>query len=129
MFTMLKQQHSAEVFLANLQITAAAAVVAGAFVWLGTFVGVRWSPMRQRTNRLARLLALMYLVCGIALGLPIKTHAVKVDMPQVNDDSGLIISPPPKVVAAGVLLLMFVLPVALARGAAALCAVAVDRDA
>lgn len=57
----------------------------GAFVWCGTYLGARIAPPRQRDNRLSLWLAVIYFVAGIALSMPIKTHAVLVDMPVPSE--------------------------------------------
>jgi hypothetical protein len=54
------------------------ALTIGALVWCGTYIGARATPIEQRGNGLTVWLASIYFTAGIALSLPIKTHAVLV---------------------------------------------------
>jgi len=54
----------------------------GALVWLGTYAGAKLARPAQRTRRLAMWLAVGYLAIGILFSLPIKTHAVVIDLPR-----------------------------------------------
>lgn len=56
-------------------------LIVGLLVWIGTYFGARLSKSEQRTYRLAKSLAALYVAIGIVLSLPFKTHAVKLDLP------------------------------------------------
>ena len=56
--------------------------IAGVIVWVGTYAGARMCAPWLRTPRLVRVLAVLYGILGVLLSLPIKTHAVVVEMPR-----------------------------------------------
>lgn len=70
-----------------LASTVAGALGVGLLVWVGMYVGARFSPPHQRNGRLAWLTVITFGVLGVLLSLPIKTHAVKLDMPSAGDAS------------------------------------------
>lgn len=61
--------------------TAVGALLLGALVWLGTYIGARLAPPAQRTGRLARWLGAIYALVGVALTVPVRTHAIRIDLP------------------------------------------------
>ena len=68
-------------------------IFAAALVWVGAYLGARITAPKNRTLRLARVLTLLYGIIGVALTLPIKTHAVLVDMPTADGASSGYFSP------------------------------------
>ena len=66
---------------------AAGALGIGLLVWVGVYFGARFAPSHQRNGRLVRLAAITFGVLGLLLSLPIKTHAVRLDMPSAGDAS------------------------------------------
>jgi hypothetical protein len=70
-----------------LASTAAGALGIGLLVWIGMYFGARFAPPHQRNGRLVRLAAIAFAVLGVLLALPIKTHAVRLDMPSAGDAS------------------------------------------
>lgn len=93
----------------------------GVFVWIGTYVGVRWAAPHQRTVRLARVLGVLYFILGVAISRPVKTHAVLMDMPPAsNSTSPLDFISPLLTYVVGPLALV-VVPLLLARGIATAC--------
>jgi hypothetical protein len=63
------------------------ALVAGLFGWVGMYLGARLAPADRRNGRLVRLVAIAYSALGILFSIPIKTHAVRLDMPSAGDAS------------------------------------------
>jgi hypothetical protein len=98
-----------------------------ALVWLGSYMGARPSAPQHRTARLARALALLCGIFGAALGIPIRTHAVLVDMPAAGSGP----SPywTPEVVSIAALLASVLISLFLVRILATICARAVARGA
>src|SRR5690348_12490806 len=61
--------------------TALGSALVGALVWVGTYIGARNSPPNQRSDRLVRTLSLIFIGLGLLVSLPIRTHAVRLEMP------------------------------------------------
>jgi hypothetical protein len=70
-----------------LTSTLAGTLGIGFLAWVGTYFGARFSPPHQRNGRLVWLTAITFGVLGVLLSLPIKTHAVRLDMPSAGDAS------------------------------------------
>lgn len=98
-----------------------AGLIPGALVWVGTYVGARWAASHQRTVRLAQVLAILYFIVGIVLTLPIKTHAVLLEMLPASGSAGPLDFVSPLVFSVGASLVMVVAPMLLTRGIAILC--------
>ena len=101
----------------------------GAFVWAGTYIGARWAPRQQRTVRLAQVLGVLYGIVVVALSMPIKTHAIRVDMPPPGEGRSPFTTLVLAAVAIAVPLAVLATPILVARGMAILCAGRVVRDA
>jgi hypothetical protein len=89
-----------------LASTVAGALGIGLLVWVGIYFGARLSPPHQRNGRLAWLTVIAFGVLGVLLFLPIKTHAVRLDMPSAGDSSASQFMPlltPVALIAAAVL--------------------------
>lgn len=106
-----------------------AGLIPGALVWVGTYVGARWAASQQRTVRLAQVLAILYFIVGIVLTLPIKTHAVLLEMPAASGSAGPLDFVSPLAFSVGAPLVMVVAPMLLTRGIAILCGRKTRRDA
>jgi hypothetical protein len=106
-----------EAFLVTLGQAALGSVLLGAFAWLGTYLGARFSAPYQRSDRLIRVVSLTFIAFGVLLSLPIKTHAIKIDMPSAShassgvDWSALLLP-------LGLLGLLVLIPFAVTRGLA-----------
>jgi hypothetical protein len=89
-------------------IAAAVAEALGVafFAWVGMYFGARLAPPNQRNGQLVKLVAIAHGVFGTLLTLPIKTHAVMVDMPSASDASAIQMMPLliPVALIAGVVL-------------------------
>jgi hypothetical protein len=105
------------------------AVMLGALVFVGTYVGVRWAPPHQRTGRLAWSLGLLYLVVGVALSMPIQTHALMQRPNHGGSVAGMLASMPPAVTAIALPLALLLASILLTRGLAAGCGGRLNRDA
>ena len=107
----------------SIAFTGGELVVVSGLVWVGTYIGARRCVPRRRTARLARVLALLYGALGVALAIPIKTHAAVVNVPASGSPS---INPiAPMVISVAALLAVILTPPFLVRGIAAACA---DKD-
>jgi hypothetical protein len=100
----------------------------GALVWVGTYLGARYSVASHRNDRLVRVLSLSFIVVGVLLSLPIETHAVKLDMPPAGSappdiDVGTVFLP------LSLLLLTVIIPFVLTRVLAATVGKAGASDA
>jgi len=73
-----------EAFLGTLGQAALGSVMCGAFAWLGTYLGARFSTPNQRSDHLIRVLSLTFIAFGVLLSLPIKTHAIRIDIPSAS---------------------------------------------
>jgi hypothetical protein len=104
-------------------------VVLGGFVWVGTYFGARWAPPLQRTGRLARVLGVLYLVAGVALTMPIKTHAVLLNMSRGEGDTGVLAGVTPTLIICALPLALLGVLILVARGLAVVCGGRVRRDA
>lgn len=102
--------------LTSILIGAAKFTYAGALVLLGTYVGARLAPPQQRSAGLIRVLVLLYAMIGVALAVPIKTHAVMVDV-RASTSENLIAPGQPIVFGLGTIMISLIL----ARGFAAAC--------
>lgn len=71
----------------SLLATLAGALGISVLAWVGMYFGARFSPSHQRNGRLAWLAAIAFGVLGVLLSLPIKTHAIMLDMPPAGDAS------------------------------------------
>jgi hypothetical protein len=96
-------------------------IIPGVLVWVGTYVGTRWAAPYQRTVRLAQVLGVLYLVIGVAMSTPIKTHAVLRDMPPPSSSAGPLDFIDPLVASVGAPLIMVVGSLLIARGIATVC--------
>ena len=105
------------------------AIIPGLLIWVGTYIGARWAPPQQRTIRLAQVLGALYLIIGVAMTLPIKTHAVLVDMPPPSGTASVLDPVRPFAAGIRVALVMVVVSLLLARSLAAICGGRVARDA
>jgi len=104
-------------------------IIPGVLIWVGTYRAARWAAPRQRTARLAQVLGVSYLIIGVAMTLPIKTHAVALlDMSPPSGSAGPLDFVSPFVASIGVALVMVVVSLFLARGLAAICGGKVSRD-
>ena len=72
----------------SIALRGAEFIFMAALVWVGTYVGARIFAPRKRTARLAQVLALLYGITGVALAIPIKTHAGVIDMPKASTPGG-----------------------------------------
>ncbi|HTC16349.1 MAG TPA: hypothetical protein VK695_11160 [Steroidobacteraceae bacterium] len=115
---------SSEVFSALLE-----GIIPGVLIWVGTYIGARWAAPHQRTVRLAQVLGVSYFIIGLALNVPIKTHAVLLDMPAVSASASPLTLVTPVVASIGAALVMVVVSILLARGLAVICGGTVGRDA
>jgi hypothetical protein len=79
-----------------------------------------WCVPQRRTARLARVMAFLYGVLGVDLVIPIRTHAVVVDIPA--NGSPTINSVTPMIISVAVLLAIILAPPFLIRRVAAACA-------
>jgi hypothetical protein len=102
-------------------------IAVAALVWVGTYVGARMAAAQERTARLARVLASLYAVIGVALAISIKTHAVLVEMNTASSESNNYLTP--SVLSVGTLLAVALIAVVLARGLAKICGEEIGRDA
>jgi hypothetical protein len=75
-------------YLLGVVVAASGGLLIGALVWVGTYVGARLAAPHQRTGRLVKWLAVIYGAGGVLLSLPVKTHAVKLDMPAGSGGAG-----------------------------------------
>ena len=94
-----------------LTSTVAEALGIGLFVWVGMYFGARFSPPHQRNGRLVWLTVIAFGALGVLLSLPIKTHAVRLDMPSPDDASANLFMPlliPVALIAAVVLGSVFI---------------------
>lgn len=94
-----------------LASTVSAALGISLLVWVGMYFGARFSPPHQRNGRLVWLAVITFGVLGVLMSLPIKTHAVRLDMPSAGDASASQLMPlliPAAVVAAIVLVSVFI---------------------
>jgi hypothetical protein len=57
-------------------LSAEAAAVFAAIVWVGSYIGARVSLPGQMTRRFLTLTAAAYALVGAVMGFPVKTHAV-----------------------------------------------------
>lgn len=96
-------------------------IIPGVLVWVGTYVGTRWAAPYDRTGRLAQVLGVLYLVVGVAMSTPIKTHAVLLDMPPPSSSASPLDVIRPLVASVGGPLVMVVGSLLLARGIATVC--------
>jgi hypothetical protein len=64
-----------------LALVSAGAIVLPMLIWIGTYLGVRWAPARERMAALGWVLGVLYTAIGIVLPAPIRTHAIIVEMP------------------------------------------------
>jgi hypothetical protein len=94
---------------------------AGVLVWAGTYVGARWAAPHQRTVRLAWVLGILFFIIGVALTIPIKTHAVLLDMPPPNGSASPLDFIRPLVAYIEAPLVMVVGSLLLTRGVATIC--------
>lgn len=104
-------------------LTLMALSIPAVLVGVGTYVGALWAAPPQRTARLAQVLGVLYLIIGVVLSFPIKTHAVVVDMPAPGSDvgRGWLDSIHPALLAGGAALAALLLPIFLTRGVAMFC--------
>jgi hypothetical protein len=63
-----------------IRLSAEAAAVLGAIVWVGSYIGARVSLPDQRTGRFLTRTSAAYALVGAVLEFPVKTHAVLVDI-------------------------------------------------
>ena len=96
-------------------------IIPGVPVWVGTYVGTRWAAPSLRTLRLAQLLGILYFLVGVAMSIPIKTHAVLRDTPPPTTSASSLDVISPFVASVGTPLLMVIGSLVLARGIAAVC--------
>jgi hypothetical protein len=116
-------------FLIEVVVTASGALLIGALAWVGTYFGARLAAPHQRTGRLARWLAAIYGAGAVLLCLPIKTHAVKLDMPPPSGVAGHIELWNSLLVALGIPLLVVIVALLTTRALAAALGQKVGRDA
>jgi hypothetical protein len=107
-------------FLNKLPLDLLEAALFGALVWVGTYLGVRRTPVQQRTFSFKIALAAVYFVCGLVMTLPVTSHAVKLDMPQTGGTARIDIVVP--LLAAICTLVLFVaIPFVMTRFVSAIC--------
>ena len=75
--------------LPGVRVALFSALLLGILAWVGTYLGARMAGPRRCTPRLALALAAAYAALGIVITVPIRTHAVKLDMPTANASSHL----------------------------------------
>ena len=120
--------HFPAIFL-EISVAFLEAIILGVLIWVGTYIGARWAPPQQRTIRLAQVLGVLYLIIGFAMTLPIKTHALLVDMPPPSASASVLDPIRPIAASIGVTLVILVVSLFLARSLAAICGERVSRDA
>jgi hypothetical protein len=64
----------------SILLSAEAAAVLAAIVWVGSYIGARVSLPDQRTGRFLTLTAAVYAIVGAVMEFPVKTHAVLVNI-------------------------------------------------
>ena len=106
-----------------------AGLTIGALVWCGTYIGARLTPPHQRGNGLLVWLASIYFAAGIVFSLPIKTHAILVDMPAPSAQGSQTPAVGSITLSLLPLVLILLLPVALTRILAIVLARGRGRDA
>jgi len=74
--------------LEGLTSAAAEALGVSLLVWVGIYFGARTSAPQQRSRRLVAISSFVFGFFGVLLSLPIKTHAVMLDMPSSVGPSG-----------------------------------------
>jgi hypothetical protein len=99
-----------------------------AIIGIGTYLGARWAPPRQRTAGLAQVLGVLYFIIGGLLTFPIKTYAVAVEMPRASGGR-LGSATGDFVVFSAAAILAVVIALLIARGIAAFCGGKVGGDA
>ncbi len=115
-----------EASLVSLGQAALASVLLGAFAWLGTYLGARFSAPYQRSDRLIRVVSLTFIAFGVLLSLPIKTYAIRIDIPTASyESSGVDWSA--VLLSLGLLGLLVLIPFAVTRGLAIVLAKVVRR--
>jgi hypothetical protein len=96
-------------------------IIPAVLVWAGTYIGARWAAPHQRTTRLVLVLGILYLLIGVAISLPIKTHAVRLDMSIASRDTGPLEFIGPVATSAVVAFVTVTVSLLLARSLAAIC--------
>jgi len=104
------------------------AIVLAALVWVGTYIGSRWTPLQQRTSSYRWALALLYLLVGVAV-TSLGEYAQRLRGPYDNWSVSYLDFLPPRFAGAGFLLGMLLVSIFTARGVAALCHRRPGRDA
>jgi hypothetical protein len=104
-------------------------IIPAVLVWVGTYSGARWAAPQQRTARLAQVLGILYFLIGVAISLPIKTHAVLLGMPTASRSTGAPEFLSPFVASVVVAFVAVAVSLFLARGLAATCGETRARDA
>jgi hypothetical protein len=64
----------------SIVLSAEAAAVLAAIVWIGSYIGARVSPPQRRTSRFVTLTAAVYALVGAVMEIPVKSHAVLVNI-------------------------------------------------
>ena len=114
--------HSANSILFFLVEAVLGSLSMAALVWIGAYFGARLSAPHERSDRLIRLLSLTFVVLGIVVSLPIRTHAVVIALPAesgAGTSFGVLLSP------VGILIISIAIPFLLTRA----LAVALGRTA
>lgn len=126
---------SAAMFIASLVITAAwtgtsaaynaiAAILLGILAWPGTYIGARMAGRRSCTSQLTRALVTAYGLIGVIVALPMRTHAVVVNVPTAGSLKLLTGALAPFAAALLVVLVAF----AITAGIATVCRAENARD-
>ena len=115
---MVKSTHTSDPAMMFAAYAALEALGMATLAWVGVYIGARLLPPHQRSDRLIRVLSLVFVLLGIVLSLPFHTHAVKRDLPLASGmanhiDWGVLI------LLIVMLALPIVVPLALTRALAA----------
>ena len=81
---MVKSTHTSDPAMMFAAYAALEALGMATLAWVGVYIGARLLPPHQRSDRLIRVLSLVFVLLGIVLSLPIRTHAVKLDLPLAS---------------------------------------------
>lgn len=83
-------------------------------------------PPPERTTRFTCVLGVAYVAIGAVMTVPVTMHAVTLEMPQTGAMPQDIVGP--LVLAIGMLALIVIVPLAVTRALAAICARGANRE-